>query len=43
MSLTKLFLLSVWVTLVVWFIVEKLQQQEYVVAPTIVVTPQTGE
>ena len=41
MSLAKLFLLSVWVTLVVWAVVEY-NHIEQVTAPTVVVTP-SGE
>ena len=41
MSLAKLFLLSVWVTLVIWAVVEY-NTIEHVTAPTVVVTP-SGE
>ena len=44
-DLSKLILLSVWLTLVFWAVVEynHKEQQYKVIAPTIVVTPQTGE
>ncbi len=41
-NLPKLFIFAFWVTLIVWFTVEKLQQIEHTVAPTVVVTP-SGE
>ena len=44
-DLCKLILLSVWITLVVWAVVEYnyAEQQYKTTAPKIVVTPQVGE
>lgn len=44
-NLPKLIILSVWVTLIIWYTVEKLYEEKYTVfAPTIVIKPeQLGE
>ena len=44
-NLPKLIILSVWLTLVIWLVVEKLYEEKYTtVAPTIVIKPeQLGE
>jgi len=44
-DLSKLILLSVWLTLVFWAVVEynHAEHQYKITAPTIVVTPQSGE
>ena len=42
-DLIKLIFFAFWVTLVIWFIVEKLYEEKYTtVSPTVVVTP-SGE
>jgi len=42
-ELRKLFLFAVWVTLVIWAVVEYNYAEKHTVAPTIVVTPLSGD